>query len=89
MANNHEQFFAFNDTIEITQTKNDTLKGNRTTLRNVIKKHFDDNKPNERKPNFRSQGSFVMKTIVNPIPEWSEEDKRTLNKYDIDDGVIL
>jgi hypothetical protein len=89
MANNHEQFIAFNDTITITQSKKDTLKGNRTALRNVIKKYFDDNKPDEKKPNFRSQGSFVMKTTVNPIPQWSEEDKKDLYKYDVDDGVYF
>lgn len=68
MANNHDQFIAFNSTVEISRSKKETLKGNRKTLRDVIKKYFDDSKPNEIKPSFRSQGSFVMKTTVNPIP---------------------
>lgn len=89
MANNHDQFIAFNDTIELTKTKKEILKGNRTALRKAIKKYFDDNKPNEIKPNFRSQGSFVMKTIVNPIPKRSDDDKKDLYKYDVDDGVYF
>jgi hypothetical protein len=89
MANNHEQFIAFNDTIAITKSKKDTLTGNRKALREVIRKYFKENKPDEIKPTFRSQGSFVMKTTVNPIPQWSEEDKKNLYKYDVDDGVYF
>lgn len=89
MADNHDQFIAFNTTIELTQTKKDTLNGNRTTLRNVIKKYFDDNKPNEIKPNFQSQGSFVMKTTVNPIARKSDDGKTNLYVYDVDDGVYF
>lgn len=89
MANNHDQFIAFNSTIELTKTKKDTLNGNRTALRNVIKKYFDDNKPNEIKPKFRSQGSFVMKTTVNPIARKADDGETDLYKYDIDDGVYF
>jgi hypothetical protein len=89
MANNHEQFIAFNDTIAITKSKKDTLTGNRKALREVIRKYFKENKPDEIKPTFRSQGSFVMKTTVNPIPQWSEEDDKNLYKYDVDDGVYF
>lgn len=89
MANNHDQFIVFNDTIELTKTKKDTLKGNRTVLRRTIKKYFDENKPDEIKPNFRSQGSFVMKTTVNPIPRKTDDGKKDLYKYDVDDGVYF
>jgi hypothetical protein len=89
MANNHDQFVAFNDTIELTKTKKDTLNGNRKALRSTIKKYFDDNKPNEIKPKFRSQGSFVMKTTVNPIARKSNDGKKDLYNYDIDDGVYF
>jgi hypothetical protein len=89
MANNHEQFIAFNKTIAIIESKKDTLTGNRKALRDVIRKYFKENKPNEIKPAFRSQGSFVMKTTVNPIPQWSEEDKKDLYKYDVDDGIYF
>jgi hypothetical protein len=89
MANNHDQFIAFNDTIELTKTKKDTLNGNRKALRSTIKKYFDDNEPNEIKPKFRSQGSFVMKTTVNPIARKSDDGKKDLYNYDIDDGVYF
>ena len=89
MANNHEQFIAFDDTIALSQTKEDELKKNRKALREKIRKYFKDNKSDEIQPKFNSQGSFVMKTTVNPIPKWSDEDKKNLYKYDIDDGVYF
>ncbi|GHT35848.1 cyclic GMP-AMP synthase [Bacteroidia bacterium] len=89
MANNHSQFIAFNDSITISKAKKETLKNNREALREKIRKYFKDNKPDEINPSFRSQGSFVMKTLINPISEWSEEDEKYLYKYDIDDGVYF
>lgn len=89
MANNHDQFIAFNDTIRLSSTKETTLIDNRKALRSIIKKYFDNNKPKEIKPKFCSQGSFVMKTIVNPIPQWSDEDEKDLYEYDVDDGVYF
>ncbi len=88
MANNHEQFKSFNETIRLHDTKKATLETNRETLRDKIKKYFDDNKPNEIKPKFHSQGSFVMKTTVNPILRKSEEGK-DIYIYDVDDGVYF
>lgn len=73
MANNHEQFTAFNNTVRLTSTKESVLTDNRKALRKVIRKYFDDNKPKEIKPKFGTQGSFIMKTIVNPIPRWSDD----------------
>ena len=58
MANNHDQFIAFNDTIELTKSKEDTLNGNRKAVRSTIKKYFDDNKPDEIKPKFRQSRFF-------------------------------
>ncbi len=89
MANNHEQFIAFDKTIKLTQTKEDELEKNRKTLRGKIRKYFKDNKSNEIQPKFNSQGSFMMKTTINPIPRWSEEDNKSLHKYDVDDGVYF
>lgn len=89
MANNHEQFIAFDTTITLSQTKIDELKKNRKTLREKIRKYFKENKSDEIQPKFGSQGSFVMKTTINPIPKWSDEDKKNLYKYDIDDGVYF
>lgn len=89
MANNHDQFISFNDTVKLTKTKRETLTSNRTALRNVIRKYFDEKKPNEIKPKFHSQGSYVMKTIVNPIAKKSEDNDQELLEYDIDDGVYF
>ena len=43
MANNHEQFIAFDDTIALSQTKEDELKKNRKALREKIRKYFKGN----------------------------------------------
>lgn len=89
MANNHEQFISFNNTIKLSKTKRETLMNNRKSLRDAIKKYFDNNKPDEIKPKFHSQGSYIMKTIVNPIATKSEDGERELLEYDIDDGVYF
>ena len=88
MANNHEQFKKFNNTIKLNDDKKETLEKNRGILRDKIKKYFTENKHNEIKPKFHSQGSFEMKTTVNPIPRKSDENKDLYN-YDIDDGVYF
>lgn len=36
MANNHEQFIAFNDTIKASKSRRDTLKKNRESIRKKI-----------------------------------------------------
>ena len=48
------------------------------------KKYFEDNLANEIQPKFYSQGSFAMKTILNPI-----KDDDGLAAYDLDDGVYF
>lgn len=89
MANNQEQFISFNKMIELTPTKSKTLKGNRKALREVIRNYFKENKPKENKPKFGSQGSFVMKTTINPCPRWSKDENKDLYIYDIDDGIYF
>jgi hypothetical protein len=92
MANNHDQFIAFNDRIKLTDTKKSELRENRDVLRSKISKHFQDNLPNEIAPSFHAQGSFMMFTTVNPIPiidENEEGDMITLHPYDLDDGVYF
>lgn len=89
MANNHQQFLAFNDTIKLSQSKKDELKKNRKELRNIIRRYFRENKSNEIQPKFSSQGSFMMNTTVNPISVKSEDGKKNLYKYDVDDGVYF
>jgi hypothetical protein len=91
MANNHEQFMEFNGAIRLTDARRKSLKGSRKELRRKIRKYFDDEKPNEIKPKFGSQGSFLMDTIVNPIPRKIkvQGEEITLLIYDIDDGVYF
>lgn len=84
MANNHEQFVAFLETIKATDARRKKLKANRKTLRDRIKKYFKDNLPDEIQPKFHSQGSFALDTILNPI-----KDDDGLAVYDLDDGVYF
>lgn len=89
MANNNEQFKAFNTTIKLTNDKKEELIKNRRTLRKKIKKYFEENKSYEIQPKFHSQGSFAMNTTINPIPRWSGDDNKNLLKYDVDDGIYF
>ena len=78
MANLNSLYSNFNDSIKLTTAKSNLLKRGRDAIREVIRKDFSDN--NRNKPKFRMQGSFAMKTTVNPIGE---------GEYDLDDGVYL
>lgn len=78
MSDLNNLFSKFNDKISLSTTKKDNLKRGRDALRKKIKDDFKDKKRNT--PKFCGQGSFAMKTTVNPL-----EDK----EYDIDDGVYL
>ena len=92
MADNHEQFIEFNKTIKLDKSKKEELKKNRDALRDKITKYFKDKKPNEVKPKYSAQGSFMMNTIVNPLPnEETDDDGNTkkLYPYDLDDGVYF
>ena len=71
-------FNKFNNEISIKETKRENLVRGRNGLRNRIKTKFAEK---ERvKPKFHMQGSFAMKTTVNPIKN---------KEYDVDDGVYL
>lgn len=78
MANIHELFTSFNDSITLSDAKTCSLRTSRNSLRKVIKQWFSDN--NKQEPKFCWQGSFAMKTTVNPDNG---------GEYDIDDGVYL
>ena len=84
MANNHEQFIAFNDAIKATPTRRNTLKTNRDALRDKIRKYFKENWPNKPSPSFYWQGSYAMSTLLNPI-----KDEDGLGAYDLDDGIYF
>jgi Second Messenger Oligonucleotide or Dinucleotide Synthetase domain len=90
MTNCHNLFSEFNSTIKLADSKKKSLKKSRKSLRDKIRKYFDEEKKGEIKPKFTSQGSFVLDTIVEPIPKVEENDvKKTLLNYDMDDGVYF
>lgn len=84
MANNHEQFIAFNDVITVTDTQKKTLKTNRDSIRERIRKYYKENYPDDVQPRFNMQGSYAMHTILNPI-----KDTDGSGTYDLDDGVYF
>lgn len=92
MADNHEQFIEFNNTIKLDESKKSELRKNRDQLRTKIRNYFNDKKPDETKPKFNEQGSFKMNTTVNPIPYEEEDEQGNIKKlypYDLDDGVYF
>lgn len=91
MANCHNLFTEFNSRIQLTDARKTSLKKSRKKLRDRIRTYFNDEKPNEIKPKFKSQGSFLMDTGVNPIPrtEIIDGEEKPILKYDIDDGVYF
>ena len=76
--NTHKLFSEFDSKIKLNESSVEKLKQNRKALRDKIKSHFEDK--GWPKPNFYSQGSFPLKTNVNPI---------TGSDYDLDDGVYF
>lgn len=84
MANNHEQFIAFNNTIKVTDTQKGTLQTNREAIREKVRKYYKDNYPDDVQPKFNMQGSYAMHTILNPI-----RDTDGFGTYDLDDGVYF
>lgn len=78
MADVHSLFLRFNDNITLSSGKVKSLKTSRDSIRKDIKKWFSDN--DKRQPKFCWQGSFSMKTTVNPLEN---------DEYDMDDGVYL
>jgi hypothetical protein len=75
--NNKKQFLDFCLKKRLTATKKTYLKNSRNTIRDRIKKKFSDD--GKKQPSFCGQGSYVMKTTINPLN----------GEYDIDDGVYL
>lgn len=76
--NIQKAFNQFNDKITLKGSKRENLIRGRDGLRNRIKAKFTEKE--RLQPKFYMQGSFAMKTTVNPI-----EDK----EYDVDDGVYI
>ena len=88
MANCNNLFDDFNSKIRLTDVKKSSLKKSRNALRRKIRVYMKDNKPNEQQPKFSGQGSFMMDTIINPIPV-SDGMGGSLFYYDLDDGIYF
>lgn len=84
----HKEFIGYNKEIKLTDSKKESLHKSRKELRKKIRSWFEENKPNELQPKFRSQGSLEMNTAVNPINQY-DEDGNIIRKYDLDDGVYF
>ena len=78
MADCHSLFTVFHRKIRLATSKEDYLRTSRDALRACICKHFSEEEEISE-PRFHMQGSFAMRTIVNPLD----------GEYDLDDGVYL
>ena len=78
MANCHDLFSKFHEIIDLPDSKRANLQRARDALRDRIKRSFFD-ADRTPVPEFRAQGSYAVRTIINPIK----------GEYDIDDGVYL
>lgn len=78
MANCHRCFQVYHGKIALTPTKRGNLKIFRDALRDRIRMHFKETRK-EKVPTFWGQGSYAMRTTVNPLS----------GEYDVDDGVYL
>ncbi len=78
MANLNYLFGLFNSEIKLNDNKAKNLIKGRDALRSDIRSWFEDK--GKTKPKFSVQGSFAMKTTINPLPG---------DEYDLDDGVYL
>lgn len=79
MANCDYEFRKFNGAIRLTDARRSELRASRNAIRDTILSQFKTNGISIV-PAFRSQGSFVMDTIVNPVNE---------NEFDLDLGVYF
>lgn len=79
MANCSKLLTNYDEQTRLDGDKIDRLRGKRDELKDIIKKWFSEN--DKYAPDFKGQGSFTMKTIINP----KEDDEL----YDIDYGVYI
>lgn len=78
MANLHDTFIEFNESIKLSPKKKDQLRTSRKAVREDIEKYFEENR-NKHSVKFKGQGSFAMNTTILPIN----------GEYDVDDGVYI
>lgn len=84
MANCNELFNEFNKTVRLTDERRITLRDRRDDLRNRVRGGYDIVRTSyelNHEIEFKSQGSYVMDTIINP--------SNKSDQYDIDDGIYF
>ena len=79
MIDLNEYLKKYNTKIKLNETREKKLRDSRDKLKERIENEFIKNE--KKKPTFKGQGSFKMKTVINP--------KDTSDEYDIDYGVYL
>ena len=79
MANMNKTFLDFDDEIKLTKSRKEKILVSRDAVRDKIKNFFSDELKISQ-PKFKTQGSFTINTVLNPIGE---------NEVDTDDGVYL
>ena len=82
MANSHQLFQHYNNSIRLTDEKRETLIRFRDSLRKRMEINFHKIPAQERRNlelYFQTQGSFIMDTIIKPMIE----------DFDLDDGVYF
>ncbi len=79
MANCDYEFRTFNGAIRLSDARREELRASRNAIRDTILAQFKTNGVSVM-PAFRSQGSFVMDTIINPVYE---------EEFDLDMGVYF
>lgn len=92
MSTCHSLFKSYGSTITLSSTKVKDLKKSRKAVRDRIRKWFKDKKTDEIAPKFRSQGSIVHGTSIEPIPYDTTIDGKeykNFTEYDIDDGIYF
>ena len=78
MTDLHSEFQTYHGKVALTSTKKKDLRKARKAIRKKIKTYFKD-ELEVAQPKFWEQGSFAMKTTVNPLD----------GEFDVDDGVYL
>jgi hypothetical protein len=78
MSDCHDLFLEFFDIIRLGDSKKDDLTSASDAIRDKIRTYFKDILK-KKVPEFKSQGSFAVSCVVNPLN----------GEFDIDDGVYL
>lgn len=79
MSDCKKEFEKFLSTIDLSPTQKSYLMKAREAIREKIRNYFK-NDLKFKIPKFHQQGSFAMKTVINPIEP---------DEYDVDDGIYL